>query len=93
MNHIIPTDFAKSKKEFYKKFIRLVKISKDIQIDFMDGVFVKSKSIHIEDVPYLLDYNNNFEAHLMVKDPELWIYKAVRRGFSKIIIHIEIGNE
>jgi len=70
MNHVIPSIFAESKEEFDEKFSNLVKISKKIQIDFMDGKFVSAKGIRASNVPNLKKYKNDFEAHLMVYRPE-----------------------
>jgi len=88
-NLIIPTVFAISKKEFYSRFNKLKPLAKFIQIDFMDGKFVKEKSIKIKDIPNLSAYKNNFEAHLMIKNPEKQISKLKEKGFSKAIFHIE----
>lgn len=87
MNHVIPSIFAENKEEFDKKFSNLVKISKKIQIDFMDGKFVSAKGIKISNVPNLKKYKNEFEAHLMVSRPEKWISKMKKKGFKKIIFH------
>jgi len=88
-NHIIPTIFATSKIEFHKRFKKLIKSSKNLQIDFMDGKFVSNKSISINQSPNLRNYSNNFEAHLMVKNPDRYIDTLKQRGFSKIIFHYE----
>src|SRR5688572_25654630 len=94
MSHVIPTVFATSKKEFAERFDKLIKISKNIHIDFMDGKLVKSKSIELKDVPDLHKYKNSFEAHLMTANPEKWIQGLKKRGFKKIIFHYEaIYNE
>ncbi|PIN89420.1 hypothetical protein COU60_03430 [Candidatus Pacearchaeota archaeon CG10_big_fil_rev_8_21_14_0_10_34_76] len=87
MNHVIPSIFAESKEEFDEKFSNLVKISKKIQIDFMDGKFVSAKGIRASNVPNLKKYKNDFEAHLMVYRPEKWISKMKKKGFKKIIFH------
>jgi len=84
---IIPTIFSKNKKQFNERFNKLIKISKNIQIDFMDGKFVKAKSVQLSQIPNLKKYKNNFEAHLMVKNPESWITKLKQKGFKKIIFH------
>ena len=86
---IVPTVFAMSKKEFYSRFNKLRLLAKFIQIDFMDGKLVKKKSIKIKDIPNLSPYKNNFEAHLMIKNPEKQINKLKEKGFSKVIFHIE----
>lgn len=86
---IIPTVFATNRKDFYLKFAKLISAARDIQIDFMDGKFVKAKSISIKDVPNLCNYKNNFEAHLMINHPEDWIKKIKEKGFKKVIFHYE----
>lgn len=90
---IIPTVFAKEKKEFDKRFNILIEISDYIQIDFMDGHFVRSSGIKLSDVPNLRNFKNKFEAHLMVKDPLHWIKRLKNKGFSKVIFHYEVIKE
>ena len=86
---VIPTVFAHNKKEFLERFNRISKAAKNIQIDFMDGKLVPSKGIEIRDVAGLKSLRKNFEAHLMVKDPEVYFAEAKKKGFKKIIIHRE----
>ena len=86
---IIPTIFAHSRKEFQKRFNKLLKISNNLQIDFMDGRFVKAKSISIKEIPNLKKYKNNFEAHLMTENPKKYIKKLKQKGFQKVIFHYE----
>lgn len=88
-SRIIPTIFAHNKKEFQQRFEKLLLVSKNLQIDFMDGKFVKAKSISLEQIPNLTKYKNNFEAHLMLYRPEKYIEKLKQKGFKKIIFHIE----
>ena len=89
MREIIPTVFAHNKKEFDERFAKLIKISKKIQIDFMDGKFVEARGLGLQDIPNLRKYRNEFEAHLMVKNPEDWISELKEKGFKKIIFHFE----
>jgi len=84
---IIPTIFAVGKRKFDEKFNTLVNISREIQIDFMDGQFVEDKSIKLSDVPNLRNFENQFEAHLMVRDPGRWIKRLKNKGFDKVIFH------
>lgn len=85
---IIPTIFAHNKKEFDERFNKLLPISRDFQIDFMDGKFVKAKSVQLKDIPHL-PKNKSFEAHLMCKNPEKYFSTLKKKGFKKIIFHIE----
>lgn len=86
---VIPTIFAHNKKEFEERFKKLLPISKNIQIDFMDGKFVKAKSVQLKNLPNLKKFKNNFEAHLMVSNPEKYLPELKKKGFKKIIFHIE----
>jgi len=88
-NNIIPTVFSHDKKEFLKRFNRLIKVSEKIQIDFMDGKFVPAKSITMKEIPSLKKYKIEFEAHLMVKNPKPWIKEAKQKGFKRVIFHLE----
>lgn len=86
---VIPTVFSKNKKEFDERFEKLKKISREIQIDFMDGKFVKGKSTKIEDIPNMFGLGIIVEAHLMVKNPKDWIDDLRKKFFGRIIFHYE----
>lgn len=90
MRKVIPTVFgARNKEDFEKKLSRIVKLSKEIQVDFMDGRFVPNRSVRIMNVPKLQKYKKNFEAHLMMYDPERFLDLLKEKGFKKIIFHFE----
>lgn len=91
MNKIIPTIFSKNRKEFQYKYNKLINVSKNLQIDFMDGKFVKNKSIKLNDIPKL-PKGYNFEAHLMCKNPEKYIAKLREKEFKKVIFHFNSGD-
>ncbi len=86
---IIPTIFAYNKRGFKRRFAEDINLSKNLQIDFMDGKFVESKSTKISQVPNLKRYKNNFEAHLMTINPARKFKELKKKGFKKIIFHIE----
>ncbi len=88
-SNIIPTIFSTNKKEFDKKLNTLLPITKKIQIDIMDGVFVLTKSVNPKYIPDLKAYDKDFEAHLMVCEPKKYFEKIKNKGFKKIIFHIE----
>ena len=59
-----------------------------VQVDFMDGVFVPSKSMSLDalmGVKIPLD----MEAHLMVKDPNAYLASLKSIGAKKVILHFE----
>lgn len=90
---IVPTVFAHSKKEFDERLARLVPVAHDLQIDLMDGKFVSGRSIDLKAIPNLDCFDNTFEAHLMVADPEQWIAPLAAKGFDRIIFHIETQRD
>ncbi len=69
---IIPTLIAKNQKELDSLFNRYKKYSKYFQIDVMDGKFVENKSNWFN---FKLPKNYFYEAHLMIEDPDKWVYK------------------
>ncbi len=89
MSRIIPAILARSKKEFNEQFNKLLPITQNLQIDLMDGKFVKQKSIYLNKIPDLKKYNKEFEAHLMVKNPIALVSTLKQKGFRKIIFHYE----
>jgi ribulose-phosphate 3-epimerase len=57
----------------------------EIQLDFMDGIFVKTHSL---DFDIILPDNFNFEAHLMVVNPKKWLHTLPEK-IQRVIIHFE----
>jgi len=86
---IIPVIFSKDMKEFCLKLDKLTKISKMIQIDIADGIFVKHKSIKLEEIPNLKKYKNSFAVNLMTINPGEYINNVKEKGFKKVIFHYE----
>jgi ribulose-phosphate 3-epimerase len=90
----VPTVFARNHEEFDKLFCKVIEISKNVQIDFMDGLFVKTKGVGLMSVPDLHVYkNHNFEAHLMVEHPDTWVRSLKKKGFKKVLFHFEAYND
>src|SRR3989338_6697793 len=90
MKHkVIPTIFALDKKEFEDRFRKLIKLKRDLQIDFMDGKFVKSTGVKIKDIPNLRKYKIRFEAHLMCVEPARYVRGLKKKGFREVIFHYE----
>ncbi len=90
---IIPTIFALKSHEFADRFFKILKIASHIQIDFMDGKFVSAKSLKLEQLPRLQPFRKDFEAHLMVKHPEQYLVDLQKKGFQKVIMHVESFNQ
>jgi len=87
---IIPTIFVLKGENFEERFRKVTSISNLVQIDFMDGFFVNSESVDIEEIPDLNEFPLiEFEAHLMVDNPESIIEKVFLKGFKRVIFHFE----
>jgi|TARA_Y100000310_G_scaffold329508_1_gene399514 ribulose-phosphate 3-epimerase len=59
-----------------------------VQIDIMDGQFVPSQSITYEHLANLL-MKLNYEAHLMVLNPEEYLEGFKKAGVKKVVFHYE----
>jgi len=84
--HIIPTVFSKNKTTFTRRFNKLKPHCTEIQVDLMDGRFVPIKSISVQDLPR---FSMRGEAHLMVENPTRLLPALKKKGFYRVIAHIE----
>lgn len=87
--NIIPTVFVKKGSSFLERFGKVLPLANRIHVDFMDGLFVKNKSVPPMEIPDLQGYTKEFEAHLMVKFPEHYIEVLRAKGFKRVIFHYE----
>jgi ribulose-phosphate 3-epimerase len=84
MKKIIPAIIAKDKKELETRF-KKISFAKTIQLDIMDGKFVKNKSLLFD---FKVLKNKKYEAHLMIENPKNWILKNYKK-VNTIIFHYE----
>lgn len=87
--HIIPTLFAQTPAELKKRIKKLAHLTYSIHVDCMDGAFVSAKSIPLKKMPQCSSLAKKCELHLMVENPEEYLMEAKRKGFKKIIVHVE----
>lgn len=86
---IIPSIIAKSQKELNKRVNNVKRHVSLIQLDIMDGKFVKNNSLNFN---FKLPRSNcKYEAHLMIRNPESWIKKNHKK-VQTILIHYESKN-
>src|SRR3989344_5593738 len=86
MNYkIIPSVIAKSQKELDERFSKISSLSKTIHLDLLDGKFVKTHSL---DFDFNTESPKNYEAHLMIKNPEPWI-RDNAKNTKTIFFHFE----
>ncbi len=89
---IIPTNFALNSEIFIKK-LKILNFSKEIHIDFMDGIFTKNKSISIKEISNIIsknDFKNKYyEIHLMAFNPISYLDELIKTNITKVLFHIE----
>lgn len=85
---LIPAILATNLREFKRLLTVAEELTDYVQIDFMDGEFVPSKSISAED---LKDVSTSLrsEAHLMVRHPENYVLALKEFGTEKVVFHYE----
>lgn len=89
MTTIIPSVFATNKEDFRKRFDKAKRLGNILQVDLMDGKFVRTRSVQLQDIPNLRGFPQAFEAHLMVRHPEKYLTMLHKKGFTKVIFHRE----
>lgn len=87
---LIPAILAKSKKEFSEKLRRVGGRFRTVQIDIMDGTFVRGRSWADPAAVARMRSRAQFELHLMVRDPRKHMLRWAReKRVRRVIFHIE----
>lgn len=86
---IIPAILENNSESFHHRLSQLSTLTglAKVQVDFIDGIFVRGRNLAIEQLPDL-DQRYEWEAHLMVQSPQNF-FNYHEKGFKKIIIHYE----
>jgi len=90
--NVVPAILTDKREELLKMVNDCSNFCSYIQIDIMDGKFVPSKSISVEDLRNI-SFPVKSEAHLMVEEPLEWLEAFKAAGSSRIIFHFEIQKE
>jgi len=93
MIQVIPTIIAKDFQELQEKIKKVEGYVKWVQLDVMDGRFVKNSTWNEPADLKNLETNLNLEAHLMIQSPEENIDDWIASGLERIIIHFESTNQ
>jgi ribulose-phosphate 3-epimerase len=86
---IVPELLTNNRDELIRMMDLCSEFTDYVQIDIMDGEFVPSKSVDVQDLNGIRSFVRS-EAHLMVCDPLIWIDAFKGIGTEKIIYHFEI---
>lgn len=82
---IIPSVIAKNQNELDAYLKKLHGIAKTVHLDVIDGKFAPNHSLQF---PFRLPNEFSYQAHLMMKRPERWIEKHLKRHAGKIKLFI-----
>ena len=85
---IVPAILTDNPQDLKRMLAQAETFTDFVQIDFMDGDFVPSKSIAPEDLAEI-KMRIGWEAHLMVKDPIHYLSPLNRDGLERVIFHWE----
>lgn len=80
---IIPAIIAKSQKELEEKIGSVKDYVERIQLDIMDGIFVANESLNFDFK--LPETDCEFEAHLMLENPDNWVNKNWQKADTFLI--------
>jgi ribulose-phosphate 3-epimerase len=85
MTSVVPSVFATDIKGFRKRMLLARKLSKEVHVDFMDGIFVNNKSPAIKDM-----YNiKGATVHLMAINPERYFEELAGKRCPIVVVHYE----
>lgn len=83
---IFPSIVAKNQKELNETLKKLKGVSKTLHLDIVDGKFAPNHSL---DFPFRLNRKFNYNAHLMLKNPQSWIEKHGKK-VDFYVVHFEV---
>lgn len=89
MATILPAILAHSEEEFIEKVNRVRVLGLPLHIDVMDGVFVEDTTWAPPDRMRELLEGIEYEAHLMVSNPEHAVPVWIAAGANRVIFHAE----
>lgn len=89
---IVPTILAKDATTFEEDLKKVWGLVKRVQFDIIDGKFAPVETV-MPEVLKDIDTIVEFDAHLMVENPEEWINRCVECGITGVYGQIEKMND
>lgn len=85
---IIPAILTKDVRELEEQIKAVQDRASRVHIDIIDGEFVTGRTVEVEALA-ALEVDVLYDAHLMVKEPVLWVEKCVRSLCDRITGQVE----
>lgn len=92
MNEIVPTILTADFSEYIKKMQLLSGVCPRVQVDILDGKFSKNQTISLESLKNE-PTDLRIDLHLMVKEPEEWVHRALEILPDRLIAQAEMMYE
>jgi ribulose-phosphate 3-epimerase len=89
MAEIVPTILTSEFSDYAEKMDSLVGITNRVQVDIIDGKFVNNQTISMESLKNI-ETNLQIDLHLMVKEPEGWVNRALEILPDRLIGQVEM---
>ncbi|NLE96151.1 MAG: ribulose-phosphate 3-epimerase [Dehalococcoidia bacterium] len=89
---IVPAILTDDATELARLVVLANSFAPFVQVDMMDGAFVPTHSIGIEDLR-TQDIHFRWEAHLMVVDAVAYLAPLRDAGAARVIFHVESGGD
>lgn len=89
MIKIVPTILTDTAQNFNQIAEVYQKFANRIQIDISDGQFSPYPTVQLKDITFPQNWNGEWDLHLMVKSPSLYIQDILRLHPSLCIFHAE----
>jgi|TARA_B100002003_G_C14083491_1_gene521229 ribulose-phosphate 3-epimerase len=88
---VVPSILVKNKTQLNKQTNSIKNKIKLIQVDIIDNKFAKGKTIKLDQLKDIKNFN--YEIHLMVKDPENYIQICKKLKSKIVIFHLEATKD
>ena len=88
MQRVVPAILTADPKELRNDLTVLKGQTSWVQIDIMDGTFVRNTSVNISELGEASEFFN-LEIHLMVQNPEKFFKDCESIGAKRVIFHLE----
>lgn len=85
---VVPAVLESTVARTRARFASLAPLHVPLHLDFMDGVFVHTRSISARSLT-LLTIPRGTTAHLMVEHPDMWASECWNAGIRDLAVHVE----
>jgi ribulose-phosphate 3-epimerase len=86
---VVPAILSRTKDEFEGCLSKVRGCADRVQVDINDGSFAGEKTVGVEILDEYIDWGIDFEVHLMVDRPELWVPRCRNERIVAVTAQVE----